>query len=159
MAIELNQRRIDRHVDAVYRGARIDAEDLSALIGDLDWDDRPGQDEGGRFVHRGEVPTPTPEDLADAGTADAPGAIREWQQSWLKAQLEETSEEPWWGVHRLVASDGRDAFVAEIRSGYSFTGPSSDLVGIFLTRGDAIEAVRALGFISQFSTGTVDSSL
>lgn len=157
MAIDANQKRIDCHVDALHRGARIDAEDLSALIGDLDWDDSPGQDEGGRFVYRDDVPTPTPDDLADGGIEDAPGAIAAWQRWWLEAQLEETSEEPWWGVHRLVASDGREAFVAEIGSGYSFTGASSDLVGIFLTRSDALQAVRALGFISQFSTGTVDS--
>ena len=85
-----------------------------------------------------------------------PGAIAEWRQWWLAAQLEETSEEPWWGVQRLVANDGREAFVATVQSGYSFSGTSSDLVGIFLTRSEAIQAVRALGFISQFSTGTAD---
>ena len=142
------QGRIDHHVDAAHRGGAIDTEDLIGLTYDVDWDDT--GEAGGRFVSFGDVPAPTPEDFNNAGIEGGPGAVARWQQWWVESTLAETSEEPWWGIQRLIASDGREAFVATIRSGYSLSGLSAELVGIFVTRSQAHEAIEALGHTTQF---------
>jgi hypothetical protein len=53
-----------------------------------------------------------------------------------------------WSVARVVHTDGREAFLARLSGGYSFTTPASEYAGAAVTLEDAVELLKREGFIT-----------
>ena len=108
-----------------------------------------GWDLADPLVFENEIPTAA--ELIEMGslqgTSPTPEEVWQAQRDWLGYRLSEPDEDvSWWGIGTLTDDTGRGAYFAMIQGGGSWTWPSHDLLGIFRTQSDAVEAVKRIGF-------------
>lgn len=129
------------------------AEFISELVAD-GW----GADNSGPIVLQHDLPTPEGDEfaewLADEEPMSTPETMWQWQRHQLESRLAGAVEDvSWWAIVELLDDSGRKGYAATIVGGGSWTGPTSDLLGLFRDQHDALAAVEEAGFTDPEQLG------